>query len=402
MLRVTIPNSITCVGDDVFQDCDSLEYIEKDNLKYLGNDTNPYIYLLGMSVMDVVSVSIQEGCKFIGDWALAHNMKLSHVDFPNTIISIGCYAFDGSWGLINIDIPYGVESIREDGFANCNNLETVKIPETVTFIDMPAFVNCWSLKEIDVHKNNPMYKDVDGDLYTKDGSVLIKYASGKIDESFAVPDGVDTIEGCAFSQSRYLADVTIPDGVVSIGRYAFESVYNLKSINIPGSVTTIEYGAFSHCSQLMEISVDEDNLTYRDIDGNLYTKDGSVLIQYAIGKGEEIFEVPEEVVTIVGEAFGYLEYTVEYFDVVIGKNVTTIEESAFVACGALRNIYYKGTKMEWDAIFIGDLNVYIYEASCYCYSEKEPPLNEEGTGYDGNYWHYGEDVGVVVWSKENL
>ena len=74
-------------------------------------------------------------------------------------------------------------------------------------------------------------------------------------------------------------------------------------MQIPSSVTEIGTGVFSYCDSLSEILVAEENKSYKSIDGNLYTKDGSVLFQYAVGKSEKSFTVSSEVSMIADRAF---------------------------------------------------------------------------------------------------
>ncbi|MBR1867377.1 MAG: leucine-rich repeat protein, partial [Clostridia bacterium] len=72
--------------------------------------------------------------------------------------------------------------------------------------------------------------------------------------------------------------------MTSIGGEAFEDCYSLTSIELPSSVTSIGALAFDRCSSLSSITIDENSQNYKSIDGNLYSKDGKTLIQYAIGK----------------------------------------------------------------------------------------------------------------------
>ena len=79
-------------------------------------------------------------------------------------------------------------------------------------------------------ENNDYYKSEDGNLYTKDGSVLMQYAIGKQETSFVVPDTVTTVDSKAFSRCAALESVVLPDSVTSIEAYAFYECYNLKSV----------------------------------------------------------------------------------------------------------------------------------------------------------------------------
>ena len=73
-------------------------------------------------------------------------------------------------------------------------------------------------------------------------------------------------------------------------------------------------------------------------------------------------------------------------------------QSAFNSCTNLSSVYYTGTPEEWSAITIGDYNDSLTSATVYFYSETEPTLNVDGTGYDGNYWHYDKNGEPAIWT----
>ena len=127
------------------------------------------------------------------------------------------------------------------------------IPGSVTSIGKSAFSGCFSLTSINVSENNTIYKDIDGNLYTKDGKTLIQYAIGKPATSFAIPSSVTSIGVSAFAYCSRLTSVTIGNGVTSIGSEAFYYCTSLTSVTIPGSVTSIGDYAFYECDSLTSI-----------------------------------------------------------------------------------------------------------------------------------------------------
>ena len=198
--------------------------------------------------------------------------------------------------------------------------------------------------------------------------------------------------------------------VTEIGERAFYNCDALMSVEIPDSVTSIGNYAFECCSSLTSFTVDEANTAYQSIDGNLYTKDGKTLVQYAIGKTATEFVIPDSVTSIGDWAFyscssltrvvigdsvtsigdGAFYGCSSLTSVVIGDGVTSIGKSAFYWCDSLTNVYYQGTTEAWDLITIASNNEYLTNATRYYYSETQP--TEEG-----NYWHYDENGEVVVW-----
>ena len=146
--------------------------------------------------------------------------------------------------------------------------------------------------------------------------------------------------------------------VNKISQYAFYGKDVITSITIPVSVSTIEYIALSGCENLLNISVDANNPNYESIDGNLYSKDKKTLIQYAIGKTDTRFVIPETVtcigdyafyncnnlidVTIADTVVSIGKYAFSFCsnleNVIIGNSVENIGDSAFVQCPKLTNI----------------------------------------------------------------
>lgn len=116
-----------------------------------------------------------------------------------------------------------------------SRLNSIVIPDSVISIGENAFYCCDRLKYITVGKNNTVYMDIDGNLYTKDGTTLLQYAVAKEDESFIIPDGVTSIGDLAFDGCDTLVSITIPDSVTSIGECAFYGCDNLTSIKFRGT-----------------------------------------------------------------------------------------------------------------------------------------------------------------------
>ena len=91
--KIVIPNSVTRVDDFAFYGCDVLLYNEYDNAYYLGNNDNPYLYLAKAKSKDIETCTINTNCKFIGDRAFYLCRKMSTIDIPISVTSIGSFAF---------------------------------------------------------------------------------------------------------------------------------------------------------------------------------------------------------------------------------------------------------------------------------------------------------------------
>ena len=146
---------------------------------------------------------------------------------------------------------------------------------------------------------------------------------------------VTSIGSFAFYSCRSLTSVTIGNSVTSIGGRAFFSCDSLISVIIGNSVTSIGDWAFYYCDSLTSIIVDANNLVYKSIDGNLYSKNGKELIQYAIGKTTTSFSIPDSVTSIGSFAFYNCD---SLTSVTIGNSVTSIGYCAFSSCNSLTSI----------------------------------------------------------------
>ena len=138
---------------------------------------------------EIKTAEVGEGVTMIGDNAFTYSLKMEKISLPKTLTEIGYHAF-----------------------YSCQKLASVSIPATVKKIGDRAFQECFELKEIEVDENNANYSSLDGVLYNKKETLLIRYPAGK-DEDFTVPNTVTTIGDDAFSDCEALLHVTIPNSV---------------------------------------------------------------------------------------------------------------------------------------------------------------------------------------------
>ena len=201
----------------------------------------------------------------------------------------------------------------------------------------------WDCNNNDKDEDGYAYAVVDGIRYKlKDGVATVvrqptNIAVANIPEKVTYKESeynVTSIGRQAFYECSSLASIIIPEGVTSIGYGAFFGCNSLTSITIPDSVTYIE-NAFFGCDSLTSIEVSENNKNYKSIEGNLYSKDGKQIIQYAIGKKENSFTIPDGVTTIREDAF-YGCYSLT--SITIPDSVTSIGYRAFEFCRSLTSI----------------------------------------------------------------
>ena len=225
-----------------------------------------------------------------------------------------------------IVVPDHVTEIGENAFRECKSITSITIPDSVTTIGKFAFQDCTSLTSVTFGENSQL---------TTIGRFAFEHCDNLT--SIAIPNGVINIGENAFWSCDNLISIVIPENVTSIGEGAFKYCDSLTSIEIPQSVISIGEGAFFYCLSLMAISVDEYNTEYKSIDGNLYSKDEKTLIQYAIGKTNTSFAIPDSVTTI-GE-YAFYNCT-SLTSVTFGENsqLTSIDYGAFEKCSGLESI----------------------------------------------------------------
>ena len=277
----------------------------------------------------------------------------------NSVTSINSGAFAAQTSLTSITIPDGVADIGEYAFGGCISLKSVEIPDSVTNVGFCAFMACSSLTDIDVSNNNTAYQSIDGNLYSKDGQMLIQYAIGKTTTEFSIPDGVALIESYAFDGCSNLTSVTIPESVTSINWGAFRNCSSLTRVVIPENVTIIDSEMFASCSSLTEVVLPSNLDT---IKSNAFDGCSSLTS----------IEIPDSVTYIANWAFGnctglssivipdsvvYIDYHVfsgcsSLTSIVIGSGVKRLglEWAPFDGCTSLATIEFRGTVAQWNSI----------------------------------------------------
>jgi hypothetical protein len=212
-------------------------------------------------------------------------------------------------------------------------ITSIAIPRGVTFISARNYQGP-SLTSITVSAWNFHYSSVDGVLYNKWHTTLVQCPGGL--KSVTIPGSVTTIGDEAFSECTGLTSLTIPNGVTEIGESAFAGCTGLQSVTIPSRVTSIGENAFSGCTGLTSITVAAGNSFYASVDGVLFNRNRTTLIQYPEAKSGP-YTIPGSVTSIGKSTFSFTGCT-GLTSVTIPNSVTSIGESAFSGCASLTSI----------------------------------------------------------------
>lgn len=181
-------------------------------------------------------VIIPDGVTSIGEWVF-NASHLTSISIPNSVKSIGDFAFYSNQKLINVTIPNSVKSIGVSAFGHCKNLANVTMPNSATSIGGGAFYCCESLTSITIPKG---VTSIEENLFSYCESLT----------SVTIPNGVKRIGNKSFDNCRKIKTLTIPDSVTSIGSSAFNGCINLLRISIPSSVASISDNAFDNCNNV--------------------------------------------------------------------------------------------------------------------------------------------------------
>ena len=338
---ITLPDSVTSIGNDAFYGCSGLTsiFVDKRNTKY---------HSAGNCLIETATKTLILGCKTsviptdgsvtsIGNYAFYDCTGLTSITIPDSVTHIGDYAFSYCTGLTSVIIGNNVTSIGGGAFRDCTGLTSITIPDSVTSIGFSAFRGCSSLESITIPfvgakagvTSNGTYQYPFGYIFgtsSYTGGIATKQyyygssTSSTTSETYYIPSSLKfvTVTGGnilygAFYNCTGLTSVTIGKGVTSIGNAAFYGCNKIQDIYIT------DIGAWCNISgldNLMEYGASNKNLY---INNNLATS----------------ITIPNGVAAIPTYAFYNCSGLT---NVTIPDSVTSIGNAAFYGCNKITSI----------------------------------------------------------------
>ncbi len=365
--EIVIEDGVTSISSESFRNCFELLSIDIPNsITSIGD----YAFC---NCTNLANIIIPDGVKHIGTAVFNDCISLKSVTIPNGVTNIGDEAFASCYALTDVDMPDSITSIGKEVFYGCSSLTSVEIPDGITNIESGAFQLCSSLTE--VHFGNNVVSIGDNafaycsaltsidipDSVTNLGTRA--FENCKALTGVNIGSGITTINASAFYGCSALSAVDIPDNITIIGDSAFSFCSALTSVNIPDSIISIGAGAFQFCNVLSEIhlgdhieSIGDNAFAY------CYALTSVDVPDSVTSFGTGIFESCTSLAEVsLGK--GITDIPAETFCfcsslacVSIPKSVKAVGDNAFAYCSALTDVYYDGSEEEWNDIEIGSNN----------------------------------------------
>lgn len=376
LVSVVIPDGVNAIVEHAFGGCKSLVNIE-----------------IPHTVTEIESSAFTDS-----------GIYLESKNWENGILYIGDCLIDAKWNASGkITVKNGTRLIATGAFFGNSYISSVQIPISVNNIGDGAFTSMSNLQSITVEDENKSYSSMDGVLFNKDKTELVRYPSQKGLLTYNIPDNVKVIAKDAFYGADNLTAIVIPQNVTEINEDAFNSCFSLENVVLPNDITKINDRVFYNCTSLQEIVFPEKVLFI----GNrafeyCESLKNVVLSVQTKGIGEEAFSgctnlteisFPDNLAYISSGAFQNCRFT----EITLPNSITALGDAVFGGCRNLQKVTLSNNYLvkRYNAAFGG--SSYTYDGrdniSVIC-------LTESVTNISGNHF-YGDSLKQIIVSSGN-
>lgn len=382
LVSVTLPESLTDLGNSTFEYCSNLTTINlPGKLTNIGQEVFSYCSSLS-------SINLPEGITSIGQEAFSKCTSLSEITWPTNITRIEAGTFSGCNNLTSFDFS-NITSIGNSAFSGCG-FKTIVIPENVTDIGNYVFSDCENLRSAKLPSNIEKISNGMFNNCKRFSEFEIPASVKEIgDSAFAgcnalteitLPEGLTSIGDSAFSGTG-ITEFKLPTGLQNIGNEAFASSTNLKTITIPESVTDLGSGEFVNCYSLNTVVIKANITELKEETFEWCNSLKNVTLPDSLKKiGKNAFwncfalesiELPDNINEIDEYAFqscniksinfpqnltsiGYGAFNgCDLVNMSFPEKLQTVDTDAFKNCTNLRSVYIPGTDVELATRAIG-------------------------------------------------
>ena len=279
--QIKLPQSLMSIGSGAFDNCTSLISVElPDNAIISSNAFKECKNLSDIVISDTNNnYIVKNGILYNKNMTriLCYPAGIKDTEFfvPDTVKTIGDFAFYGTKALESINIPDSVTNIGTDAFGECSGLKEVVIPDSVTSMGEAVFYKCTSLEKVKLSVN-----------ITSPNPAVFQYCSSL--KEVVLPESMKFISFFMFSYCKEITNIVLPDTLTSVLGSAFQNCDNLKNITVPKNVTTIQDYALGYY-------YDEQSATYKKYDDfTISGYAGSKAQEYAEANGIRFIELNEK------------------------------------------------------------------------------------------------------------
>lgn len=266
LTSLTIPNSVTSIESSAFYNCNKVTSINfGSGLITIG--TSAFA-----SLTSLTSLVLPNKLETIGSSAFSTCTALTSVEFPESLLTIGDYAFYRCQRVASLDFSEGLETIGARAFYCYSSayynyaLTELNLPNSITSIGTYAFSQLRVLESVNIPSNlvtlntyvfycNVKLATVTFPSNTKLTSISACAFQYNYFASISIPTTVTTIGNYAFANNSALTSITIPNSVMSLGTYLFQSCTALTSYTLPSQITTLPNYMFYLCTGLNTINI---------------------------------------------------------------------------------------------------------------------------------------------------